>query len=89
MDALRDKLAEKVSELPENYLDELAEFIDFLFWKHETQDNSAMVAQPYQVENDPLIGLFAGPPDLSEQAETILEQDAKDHSGWTWKTSPE
>ena len=46
-------------------------------------------AQPYQVENDPLIGLFAGPPDLSEQAETILEQDAKDHSGWTWKTSPE
>ena len=32
MDGLRDKLTEKVSELPENYLDELAEFIDFLFW---------------------------------------------------------
>ena len=53
MDALRDKLTEKVSELPDSYLDELAEFIDFLFWKHETHDNAASAPQPYQVENDP------------------------------------
>ena len=35
---------------------------------------------------DPLIGLFAGSPDLSTQAETILAQEIKPQSGWTWKS---
>lgn len=94
MDTLREKLTERVNELPENYLDELGEFIDFLFWKHESGDDTTaefqqISPQSYQSEKDPLIGLFAGPSDLAEQAEAILEHDAQDHSGWTWKTLPE
>jgi hypothetical protein len=38
---------------------------------------------------DPLVGLFAGPPDLAIQAEEILQQEITEQSGWTWKrTSP-
>lgn len=36
-------------------------------------------------QTDSLIGLFSGSPDLSTQAETILEQEITPQSGWTWK----
>jgi len=38
-------------------------------------------------EEDPIIGLFAGSPNLAEQSEEILQQEIKDNSGWTWKQS--
>lgn len=34
--------------------------------------------------SDPLIGLFAGSPDLATQSEEILQQDLT-AQGWTWK----
>jgi hypothetical protein len=34
--------------------------------------------------SDPLIGLFAGSPDLATRAEEILQQDLTSQ-GWTWK----
>ncbi|QSJ14365.1 hypothetical protein JYQ62_20835 [Nostoc sp. UHCC 0702] len=42
----------------------------------ETVDNSA---------SDPLIGLFAGTPDLATNSEDILQQEITEKSGWTWK----
>lgn len=85
MIALREHLTEKVSELPEDCLDELSEFIEFLFWKSEEQSVKLRDSKNYQVEIDPLIGLFSGPQDLSERAESILEQDTQENIGWTWK----
>lgn len=35
---------------------------------------------------DPLIGLFAGSPDLAEKSEDILQQEISLDSGWTWKS---
>lgn len=35
--------------------------------------------------NDPLVGLFAGSPDLATQSENILQQEITQRSGWTWK----
>lgn len=35
-------------------------------------------------EPDPLIGLFAGSPNLATQSEEILQQEITS-SGWTWK----
>lgn len=35
--------------------------------------------------DDPLIGLFAGSPDLATQSENILQQEIIQNSGWTWK----
>jgi hypothetical protein len=37
------------------------------------------------VNDDPLIGLFSGPPDLATQSEDILQQSITPTSGWTWK----
>lgn len=34
---------------------------------------------------DPLIGLFAGSPDLAERAEEILNKEIQPASGLTWK----
>jgi hypothetical protein len=36
-------------------------------------------------EHDPLIGLFAGSPDLATKSEGILQQGITEQSGWTWK----
>lgn len=36
-------------------------------------------------ELDPLIGLFAGSPDLATKSEEILQQGITEQSGWTWK----
>jgi hypothetical protein len=37
------------------------------------------------VNDDPLIGLFSGSPDLATQSEDILQQSIAPTSGWTWK----
>lgn len=42
----------------------------------ETVDNTV---------SDPLIGLFAGTPDLATNSEDILQQEMTEKSGWTWK----
>ena len=45
-------------------------------------------AQPLETINsdsDPLVGLFAGSPDLSTNSEEILQQEINEKSGWTWK----
>ena len=36
-------------------------------------------------ENEPLIGLFAGSPDLATNSEEILQEEVRDKSGWTHK----
>ncbi len=38
-------------------------------------------------EEDNIIGLFSGSPNLAEQSEEMLQQEIKDNSGWTWKQS--
>ncbi len=38
-------------------------------------------------EEDTIIGLFSGAPNLAEKSEEILQQEIKDNSGWTWKHS--
>jgi hypothetical protein len=37
------------------------------------------------LDDDPLIGLFAGSPDLATQSEDILQRSITETSGWTWK----
>ena len=41
--------------------------------------------EPVDQADDPVIGLFAGTPDLATQSEKILTQDAKSTSGFSWK----
>ena len=45
-------------------------------------DTTSTESEPF---GDPLIGLFAGSPDLAERAEEILDQVVQPDSGFTWK----
>ncbi|XGV94475.1 MAG: hypothetical protein ACAF41_17175 [Leptolyngbya sp. BL-A-14] len=40
-----------------------------------------------QAQTDALVGLFSGSPDLSRQAEDILQSEITTSTGWTWKQS--
>ncbi|MGK7901524.1 MAG: hypothetical protein AB4352_08940 [Hormoscilla sp.] len=35
--------------------------------------------------SDPLVGMFAGSPDKPTKSETILQEEIREKSGWTWK----
>lgn len=74
MIAMRENLAAKVRELPDIYLEELAAFLEFLFWKAEL--TKPIVEMP-AIEDDPLIGLFAGDADLAEKSEEMLENNPR------------
>ena len=84
MIATLENLNNKVKDLPDTYLDELAEFIEYLFWKHQSAKESV---EMLSIEDDPIVGLFAGEPDLAEKSEEILAQEITNTSGWTWKKS--
>jgi hypothetical protein len=86
MSTTREDLVERVNELPDTYLDDLAEFIDYLFWKHQA---TTMTVELPTLDEDPLIGLFAGESDLAERSEDILAQEGTTYAGWTWKKSQE
>lgn len=86
MIATLEALNEKVKDLPDTYSNELAEFIDYLFWKSQSTKNSV---EMLPIEEDPIVGLFAGEPDLAERTEEILAQEITNTSGWTWKKSQE
>lgn len=49
---------------------------------HASSDTAFTKAEPIA---EPLIGLFAGSPDLAERAENILTQEVQPASGFTWK----
>lgn len=59
----------QIQELPDIYLNELATFVAYLLWKSQfTHPVATMPA----IEDDPLVGLFAGPSDLAERSEELL-----------------
>ncbi|MBO1351677.1 MAG: hypothetical protein EBE86_031860 [Hormoscilla sp. GUM202] len=39
----------------------------------------------HATRSDPLVGMFAGSPDLATKSETILQAEIREKSGWTWK----
>ena len=40
---------------------------------------------PLNIEDDPIVGMFAGAPNLSTEAKDILTQEICSPSGLTWK----
>jgi hypothetical protein len=54
-------------------------------WEMLVAGGSKVVDEPVAIEDDPLVGMFAGAPDLAEQSEEILAQEMRSQSGWSWK----
>ncbi len=76
------KLAYIQTQTSQDLTEILNQAIDLYYQKlNPTQDT------PPTALEDPLIGLFSGPPNLATQAKEILQQEVKPESGWTWKQS--
>jgi hypothetical protein len=91
---LRQELLKKIDHLSDQQLNQVLQFVNQV---NQTATKSAIdpladfigqvdhgnLAQ--DINQDPLVGLFAGSPDLAEKSEEILAEEVNSHSGWTWK----
>lgn len=51
---------------------------------HLTTESDSALSEASAAE-DPIVGLFAGSPDLATNAKDILDQEVTSTSGFTWK----
>lgn len=85
---LKEHIAERLDVLPKYDLYQVLDFVQYLEWRKIGQNDLGNLTSLLSRHNDDLlIGLFEGPPDLAMQAEDILQQAVTEHSGWTWKRS--
>lgn len=75
------QLQQVLNEIAQLTPDERSQVVAHIQQMQSTEDTST---QPRETGSDPLIGLFAGSPDLATQSEEILHQDLT-AQGWTWK----
>lgn len=87
---MSSQLQQVLNEIAQLTPDERSQLIEHL---HQMQNRPETTTQPNTPKQDseeistvpdPLIGLFAGSPDLATQSEEILHQDLT-AQGWTWK----
>lgn len=74
---VREQLIERLDQLSDEQLDALLNYTDTLL--------SHSAPSAYDPENDPIIGLFSGSPDLSRRSKEILRTELSTKSGWTQK----
>jgi hypothetical protein len=91
---LRQELLKKIDHLSDQQLNQVLQFVNQV---NQTQTNTVIdpladfIGQvdhgnlAKNIDQDPLVGLFAGSPDLAEKSEEILAKEVNSHSGWTWK----
>ena len=53
--------------------------------QQEVKNDMARNEKVVSIQEDPLVGLFSGSPNLAEWSEEILEQEIHDNAGWSWK----
>ncbi|WP_211167733.1 hypothetical protein [Pseudanabaena yagii] len=81
----RELLKQHIDQLDDIDIQQISQFVEFLIFCHQKNQSDRQTAQA--VKEDPLIGLFAGSPNLATQSEEILNQNIQTNSGWTWKPS--
>ena len=81
----RQKLIEAVSTLPDEFLLELANFLDYLRYKSTTRREPEPNASSFLLA---ISGLgSSGQPDISERDEEILRNEIDPVHGWTLKSN--
>jgi plasmid stability protein len=53
--------------------------------QQEVKNDMVRSEKAVSIQEDPLVGLFSGSPNLAEASEEILEQEIHDNAGWSWK----
>jgi hypothetical protein len=85
MPEVKTILDRKLASLPEGDLIQILEFVQYLEWRKRTHTETDRLSTPHDRGDDPILGLFEGPPDMASRAEETLEQASSEHSAWTWK----
>lgn len=86
MNSIQDQLFQELRNTPPGLFQQILDFVRFLKQQH-TQTLPLDSPTPIvPLEDDPIVGLYSGSPDLSERAEEILVADIQEYSGWTWKS---
>ena len=57
----------------------------FVGLQQEVKNGIVRNEKVVSIQEDPLVGLFSGSPNLAEWSEEILEQEIHDNAGWSWK----
>jgi len=86
MQSIQEELIQEIRKTPVSQLRQVLDFIKFLNQQYKqlpTENTQSEVT--LAIEDDPIIGLYSGSPDLSERSEDILETEIQPQSGWTWK----
>jgi hypothetical protein len=81
----RELLKQHIDQLDDIDIQQISQFVEFLIFCHQKNQINIQPDQP--LKEDPLIGLFAGSPNLASQSEEVLNQNIQTNSGWTWKPS--
>lgn len=74
---------EEIARRAKTLTDEQAETILQLFVLIQPEISSGQ--ETYDPENDPIVGMFAGPTNFSTEYKRILQESARPYSGWTQK----
>jgi hypothetical protein len=69
----RELLKQHIDQLDDTDIQQISQFVEFLRFCH--QKNQADRQTNQTLKEDPLIGLFAGSPNLATQSEAILNQN--------------
>lgn len=67
----RELLKQHIDQLDDIDIQQISQFVEFLRFCH--QKNQGDIPSNQSLKEDPLIGLFAGSPDLATQSEAMLE----------------
>lgn len=76
MTSLQEQLLQELRSTPPNLLQQILDFVRFLKQQHRIPFVPVPTTQPpqtHQSDLDPIVGLYSGSLNLSEQAEEILE----------------
>lgn len=84
--SVKEQIVEQLEILPEALLVQLHELIQVFIRTGPSEDTEIYTATSKN-QSDPLIGLFAGSPELSTESERILSEEIDPYSGWTWKSN--
>jgi len=85
------QIHQDIDSLPKEAQGLLFDFVQILKKRYlvSTQNLSSNIqedsSQDQGETSDPLVGLFAGSPNLAMQSEEILAAEITAKSGWTWK----
>jgi hypothetical protein len=89
---IKELIVNQLDQLPPQLLDTVGDFVAFLLTRSQSPSLGASIEiEPETVaeqmvtavEDDPIVGLIEGTPDLATNAEDILREEVKSDSGWS------